>query len=55
MAEIKVNTSDVIMLSAMTKMRKIVKADAKNKHKEIAINEVFWRCMKVLDAMEGGK
>lgn len=52
---VMVTTEDLIMLAAFQRMRQIVKSDAKKKHKEIAINEVFWKANEVLDVAEGGK
>ena len=55
MPKILITTEDLIMLAAFQRMRQIVKSDAKKKHKEIAINEVFWKANEVLDVAEGGK
>lgn len=55
MVRITVDVDEVIMLATFKRMRQIVKSKASPKHKQIALNEAFYRAMDMLDISEGRK
>ena len=55
MARITVDVDEVIMLATFKRMRQIVKSKASPKHKQIALNEAFYRAMDMLDISVGRK
>jgi hypothetical protein len=53
--EVRVNAKDVVIVTAVKKMRRIIKSEGSRRDKEKAVNTIFWQLMRVLDEMEGGE